>query len=89
MDRELENIIELIKSKEFELAYQLLIGNPSIYMDCSDEDFAEIHQAFFPQYDNENDITNKEWLKEDDRINWLHYWLSLSLHLPFKIIPIR
>ena len=47
MTTELTNIIQLIKAKEFELAYQLMIGNPWIYMDCSDEEFRDLYHAYY------------------------------------------
>lgn len=52
MTPELTNIIQLIKAKEFELAHQLLIGNPWIYMDCSINDFNMIWKAYKPEYEN-------------------------------------
>lgn len=76
MTPELTNIIQLIKAKEFELAYQLLIGNPWIYMDCSDEEFAEINYASF----GKSEINSgTDWLYAETRFNWLAYWHSILL----------
>lgn len=81
MTQELTNIIELIKAGQYELAYELFKGNPSIYEDCSEEEFFNgLIRAF--QYNNrlsDNYIPDYNKWKNNcpNRKAWLGHFYGL------------
>lgn len=82
MTKELTNIIQLIKAKEFELAYQLLIGNPWIYMECCIDDFNELFKAYKPEY-KDIPLDHDDWIFTcPDRTSHIEYWSKYPNNIP-------
>lgn len=78
MTQELTNIIELLKAEEFNLAYELLKGDPSIYEDCSDDEFFIDFYNCFGKYDDEdNDERSIKWRNNcNSRKDWIEFWFN-------------
>lgn len=78
---EMLKIIDLIKAGQVELVEQLLIGNPEICSDSSNENTTKIFQKIFP-YDSPVGNWHERTPEKDNKSSWLPFWAKFLREHP-------